>query len=103
MSVERFLAWPLAIDGKTEIAGTFSPPCCLVFVGQDRQSWVPGPLLRRSFSSVQMFHTHTHPARRGFFRKNAKLSKRSESKADTARYIHIGQAALLSSRRAIAR
>ena len=27
-----------------KIAGTFSPPCCLVFVGQDRQSWVPGPL-----------------------------------------------------------
>ena len=21
------------------------PPCCLVFFGQDRQSWVPGPLL----------------------------------------------------------
>ena len=27
-----------------KIAGTFSPPCCLVFVAQDRQSWVPGPL-----------------------------------------------------------
>ena len=27
-----------------KIAGTFSPPCCLVFVGQDRHSWVPGPL-----------------------------------------------------------
>jgi hypothetical protein len=29
---------------EIEIAGTFIPPCCLVFVGQDRQSWVPGPL-----------------------------------------------------------
>ena len=34
---------PLTINWK--IAGTLSPPCCLVFVGQDRQSWVPGPLL----------------------------------------------------------
>ena len=46
---------------------------------------------------------HTHPARRGFFRKNVKLSKRSEAKTDTARYVHMGQAAVLSSRRKIAR
>ena len=33
-------------DRNSRIAGTFSPPCCLVFVGQDRQSWVPGHLLK---------------------------------------------------------
>ena len=59
-------------------------------------------ILMRSFTSMQMFHTHTHPARRGFFRKNVKLSKRSEAKTDTARYVHMGQAAVLSSRRKIA-
>ena len=39
---------PLTTNWK--ITGTFSPPCCLVFVGQDRQAWVPGPLLRNSDS-----------------------------------------------------
>ena len=28
-------------------AGTLSPPRCLVFVGQDRHPWVPGPLRRK--------------------------------------------------------
>ena len=36
--------WILKMQTSQKIAGTFSPPCCLVFVGQDRQSWVPGPL-----------------------------------------------------------
>jgi hypothetical protein len=55
----------LATSHHKENAGTFSPPYCLVFVGQDRQCWVPGPLLDfgkyqgRSFTSIQMFHTHT--------------------------------------------
>ena len=35
-------------------AGTFSPPCCLVFVGQDRQSWVPGPL--RVWYWIEVLH-----------------------------------------------
>jgi hypothetical protein len=67
-------------DRKLEIenAGTFIPPCCLVFVGQDRQSWPPancneedikvkprrlGNQIKqvRSFTFLQMVHTHTHP------------------------------------------
>jgi len=66
-------------DRKLEMenAGMFTPPCCLVFVGQDRQSWVPGPLQIamkrymvkpisleikqvRSLTSLQMDLTHTH-------------------------------------------
>ena len=36
----------LGVAGCLENEGTFTPPCCLVFVGQDRQSWVSGPLLQ---------------------------------------------------------
>ena len=65
----------LATSHGRKIAGTFTPPCCLVFVGQDRQSWVPGPLRnvmayirfpkgRRKVEVLHLFrwftHTHTH-------------------------------------------
>ena len=68
---------------EMENAGTFTPPCCLVFVGQGRQSWVPGALQIiarkrykvkprsleikqvRHITSLQMVHTHTHPAAAG--------------------------------------
>ena len=42
----------LATSHCQKIAGTFSPPCCLVFVGQDRQAWVPGPLLRKETKNM---------------------------------------------------
>ena len=43
------------------VAGTFSPPCCLVFVRQNRQSWVPGPLrLLPLWNRGWHTHTHTH-------------------------------------------
>ena len=42
----------------------------------------------RSLTSIQMFHTHTPPGG-AFFGRNVKLSKRSEAKTDTARYVHM--------------
>ena len=46
-------------------AGTFSPPCCLVFVGQDRQSWVPGPLRVWYWIEVlHLFRCSTHTPRK---------------------------------------
>ena len=49
--------------GNRKTAGTFSPPCCLVFVGQDRLSWVPGPLLsifeRQTKLKTPMLHKAT--------------------------------------------
>ena len=77
-----------------------------VFVGGRLWTLLPPPAVEmdwKFFIYSDVSHTHTHPARRGFFRKNAKLSKMSETKADAARYIHMGQAALLNSRRASAR
>ena len=49
------------IRNSMKFAGTFSPPCCLVFVGQDRQSWVPGPLLIPFDSGLSTLSTHSKP------------------------------------------
>ena len=59
-------------DENSKSAGTFTPPCCLVFACRDRQSWVPGPLpmsfrKHKSFTSIQTFHTHTHTPQSGAF------------------------------------
>ena len=43
----------LATSHHKENAGTFSPPYCLVFVGQDRQWWVPGPLRKLKEENVE--------------------------------------------------
>ena len=77
------------------------PPSYHSFVASGRYDGPDAPALKKFYIYSDV--SHTHPARRGFFRKSAKRSKMSEVKSDTARYIHIGQAALLSSRRAIAR
>ena len=47
-------------NGKWKIAGTLSPPCCLVFVGQDGQSWVPGPLLWLTNDMTQEFEKRSN-------------------------------------------
>ena len=89
-------------DRKLEIenAGTFIPPCCLVFVGQDKQSWVPGHLqiaMKKTLRSnreawkiksnrLEVLHffrwfTHTHTWARKYMkiqRKIARCSRRHE-------------------------
>ena len=53
-------------DRKSKIAGTFSPPCCLVFVGQDRQSWVPGPLQKMVKKPLlKVFEKQSKPREKG--------------------------------------
>ena len=68
-----------AHDRKSESAGTFSRPCCLVLVGQDRQSimgswppavskskWIPNREVHQTkkkcivYSDIPHTHTHTH-------------------------------------------
>ena len=68
MSVEQFLAWPHAIDWEIEKCRyvTERPqwyPRIIWGASLDGASYVLSiPLLWRSFSSVQMFHTHTPPS-----------------------------------------
>ena len=80
-----------------EFQSTSSPPCCLVDVGLDRQSWLPGPRLevtrRRTgelqkvkiggASGIQVLHllrwfTHT-PRSSGAFLEEAARSRKSGS------------------------
>ena len=85
----------LPLTGKSEKAGTFSPPCCLVFVGQDRQSWheVPGPLLtfvkkrglndgKARITSFTSIESHTRPAAAGLFSEEAARSRKSGNFTD---------------------
>ena len=55
---------PCHADCEIEIASTFTPPCCLVFVGQERQSWVPGPLQAynqtKEVEVLHLFRWYTH-------------------------------------------
>ena len=52
-----------------------------VFVGGRLWTLLPPPAVEMDWKFfIYSDVSHTHPARRGFFRKNAKLSKRSESK-----------------------
>ena len=49
-------AWHLVLEtGNCRYVFT---PCWLVFVGQDRQSWVPGPLLIPLIQGLACTHTH---------------------------------------------
>ena len=71
--------------------------------GDSKNAHHSPPLKRppKSFTSIQMFHTHAPPG--GDFFEECEAEQNVRGKADTARYVHVGQPAVLSSRRKIAR
>jgi hypothetical protein len=56
----------LPLTKNWKIAGTFSQEHCSVFVGRWLQCSPAAPCLSRGFTSIQMFHTHTHPPAGGW-------------------------------------